>query len=419
MVSAPLTAALAGIAMSTALASPGFAQVEYDSAGVTVVENAPAADSTLGWTVGPHPRVEIGGAVDDARYQLFRVVDAARMSDGRIVVANAGAHELRFYAGDGAYVSSVGGEGGGPGEFRLISALELGRNDSIYVFDGELQRLSIFDARGEFARTFRVPSSIAPIAYVGRFTDERWYARDRDRMQLGPPGAIRRDTIRFIRFDSVFENHSVITALPGMMTATFRAAGDLGYRTAPFSPSPEHDVLANCLYIVTGDDFDVLIFSSNGRLVRVVRNGGERKAVSEEHRTAWIDDVLGQVPEAARPQARRAVEHIPTPEELPVYNDVVVDASGYMWLQEYIPQSGSSRWWAGSGRWWIVLSPTGKLLGRVEMPVALDIFDIGPDYVLGLWRDEIGEEFVRMYQLRGPRDPRLRHPVQCAAAPGA
>lgn len=87
MVGAPLTAALAGIAMSTALASPGFAQVEYDSAGVTVVENAPAGDSTLGWTVGPHPRVEIGGAVDDARYQLYRVVDAARMFDGRIVRA--------------------------------------------------------------------------------------------------------------------------------------------------------------------------------------------------------------------------------------------------------------------------------------------------------------------------------------------
>lgn len=175
-----------------------------------------------------------------------------------------------------------------------------------------------------------MPSSIAPVVYVGRFTDGSWYARDRDRLQLGPPGAIRRDTIRFIRFDAAFENHSVITALPGMMTATFRGAGDLGYRTAPFSPSPEHDVLANCLYIVTGDDFDVLIFSSNGQLVRVVRNGGEREAVSEEHRTAWIDDVLGQVPEAARAQARRAVEHIPTPEELPVYNDVVVDAYGYV-----------------------------------------------------------------------------------------
>jgi hypothetical protein len=413
---------LLGLAMSTAWTSPGFAQAEYDSAGVTVVQNPPAAEATLGWTVGPEPQIEIGGAVDDARYQLFRVVDAGRLSDGRIVVANGGTHELRFYDGGGAYVSAVGREGGGPGEFRGISVLEVGRDDSIYVFDRGLQRASNFDAHGQLVRDLRVPSSIAPLDYVGRFADERWYARNDELFDSGTPGPIRRETARYVALDAAFERDSLITELPGTMWVAFRAFGDVGFREAPFSPSPLHDVFGNCLYVVAGDEFDVRIFSGDGRLLRVVRNAGEPQSVSEAHRTAWIDDFINnlgaEIPEAVRAELPRVLEQIPTPDVLPVYNDLVVDAHAYIWLQEYTPQSATSRWWSAAGRWWIVLSPTGELLGRVEMPVALEVYEIGPDYVLGRWLDDIGEEFVRVYRLHGQRDPHLRPPVQCTESQG-
>ena len=35
-------------------------------------------------------------------------------------------------------------------------------------------------------------------------------------------------------------------------------------------------------------------------------------------------------------------------------------------------------------------------MGRPHPPVG---FEIGEDYVLGLWRDELGVEYVRMYGL--------------------
>jgi hypothetical protein len=409
-----LTLVLACLAISTALASPVLAQVEYDSAGVTVVRNPAAAQAASSWRVGPEPLLEIGGAVDDARYQLFHVSDAARLSDGRIVVANAGNFELRFYDGRGAYVSAAGREGGGPGEFRSIDGLEVGEGDSIYVFDGRSQRLSIFDARGQLIRDLPVPPSTAPLAYVGRFADGGWYARDRDESVPAPFGEIRRDTARYIGLDAALEKHTSFAALPGTMTG---GSDRFGYRTAPFSPFPTQDVLGNCLYVVTGDDFDVRIFSSKGELLRLVRNGGEREPLTEAHRTAWIDALFfaaTQIPESARPQRRRQLEEFPTPTELPVYNDVVVDAHAYIWLQEYTPVPRPGLWWSGPGRGWIVLDATGRLLGRVEMPVALEVYEIGPDYILGLWRDEIGEEFVRVYGLHAERDPQARAPLQCS-----
>jgi hypothetical protein len=390
--------------VSIAWASLGFAQEQSDSAGVTVVYNPPAVEAELDWMAEPEPRVEIGGSPDDARYQLYRVVDAARLSDGRIVVANGGNYELRLYDGDGVYISAVGREGGGPGEFRRIWGLDVGASDSIYVFDRSLQRVSIFDAQGELARELRIPSSLVPLAHVGRFADGRWYARDEDELRGGPAGSIQRDTTRYTGVDAGFTSGSLITMLPGMMTVIF----DGSFRTAPFSPVPAQDEYGDCLYIVAGDDFDVRIFSSDGRLQRIVRNAGERRAVSEALRAAWMDDMLGEIPEAARPQARQVMEGIPAPDELPVYNKVQVDPLGYIWLQEYSPPHGV-------GRWWIVLEPNGTLLGRVEMPARFDVYDVGADYVLGRWRDELGEEFVRLYAMALKRDPQLRPLARCTA----
>jgi len=419
MLRATLTIALLGLAMSPGWTPAAFAQAEYDSAGVTVVRN-PTAEVTLDWTVGPAPLIEIGGAADDARYQLYRVVDAARLSDGRIVVANGGSHELRFYDEPGAYVSAAGREGGGPGEFREISGLEVGADDSIYVFDRPSQRVSIFDARGELARDIGVRAALAPLAYVSRFADGRWYARRNELPDSGAPGPIRRLTVRFATLDAAFERDSLVAEVAGEMWVAFRAFGDVNYRTAPFTPSPSEDVHGSCLYAIAGDGFDVRIFSSDGRLLRLVTNAGERQPVTEAHRSAWVKDYIdnlpAEVPEAVRARLPRELERIPTPENLPVYNDLVVDAGGYVWLQEYDPQRQSGRSWSGAGRWWIVLSPTGELLGRVAMPAALDVYEIGADYVLGRWQDEILEEFVRLYRLRADRDPEAQPPAPCGDA---
>jgi hypothetical protein len=401
--------------MAIAPAVPARAQVGREGAGAVVVRNAAGADTALRWTVGPEPEVEIGGAPDDARYQFFRVVDAARLSDGRIVVADGGSLELRFYDARGAYVTAVGHEGEGPGEFRTLSGLEVGDGDTIYVFDRRLQRVSVFDTGGKLVRVLRVPVSVAPLEYVGRFTDGRWYARDEDRLVSGPAGAIQRDTARFLGFDVAFERRFAITAFAGVMTASFRAGGQTGYRRAPFSPSPAQDVFGNCLYVISGDRPEVRVFSSGGNPVLLVTLEMEPRPVSDAERSAWLDDLAAQTPEVARARLRRALEGVAMPEALPVFNDVVVDARGYIWLQEYIPQSESGRTWSGSGRRWLVLSPGGRLLGRMEMPVALTVFEIGADHVLSLWRDGLGEEFVRVYRLRARRDGRLGPPDECGA----
>lgn len=105
--------------------------VVRDSSGVRIVESpAPTWGRALPWTVSAEPIVTIGTVEGDAAYQLHRVGAALRLSDGRIVVANNGSSDLRYYDSAGRHVRTVGRRGEGPGEFSMLSGMVRGSADT-------------------------------------------------------------------------------------------------------------------------------------------------------------------------------------------------------------------------------------------------------------------------------------------------
>lgn len=50
---------------------------------------------------------------------------------------------------------------------------------------------------------------------------------------------------------------------------------------------------------------------------------------------------------------------------------------------------------------WIVLDPDRVLVGAVMMPVGLEVLEVGSNYVLGVWRDELGVAHVRRHPIAG------------------
>ena len=128
-----------------------------DSAGVAIVENSAAAEVELDrWQVPDSPLLEIGVSQGAAEYQLANVRSAVRLADGRIVVANAGTHEIRFYYRAGGFIRSVGREGAGPGEFRRITWLRRFAADSLAVFDGNSLRITILSNQGDVVRSLNL-----------------------------------------------------------------------------------------------------------------------------------------------------------------------------------------------------------------------------------------------------------------------
>ena len=155
--------------VSTALAVAGCeaderieTMVVRDSLGIAIMENRTSSwGRGEGWKISTEPVLRVGKGTGDPRYELHQVRDALRLEDGRIIVANSGTREVRFYGPTGEFVGSAGREGNGPGEFQRIASVYSIRGDSLLAYDDVLQRKSVFDSEGNFARTFR----FEPVAY--------------------------------------------------------------------------------------------------------------------------------------------------------------------------------------------------------------------------------------------------------------
>jgi hypothetical protein len=102
--------------------------------------------------LSPEPTVSIGVVEGDEEYELHDAVGSIRLVDGRLVVANAGSSHLLFFDSLGRFIKRAGGRGGGPGEFRWLTAVYTHGNDSMLVVDGAGNRLSVFDTSGRFTR---------------------------------------------------------------------------------------------------------------------------------------------------------------------------------------------------------------------------------------------------------------------------
>lgn len=75
--------------------------------------------------------LEIGRSGRSPAHEFFRIRAAYRLGDGRLVVVDGGANEVRYFDGDGRHVSTSGGEGDGPGEFQDITSVALTPGDSL------------------------------------------------------------------------------------------------------------------------------------------------------------------------------------------------------------------------------------------------------------------------------------------------
>ena len=104
------------------------------------------------WAVSAEPILQIGSVDGDSTALFHRVADVLRLPNGDVVVADDGSKVLSRYTSEGVFVSRVGGEGEGPGEYRGLGSLYLVPGDSLYVLDPWGRSISVLDAAGSYQR---------------------------------------------------------------------------------------------------------------------------------------------------------------------------------------------------------------------------------------------------------------------------
>ena len=83
-----------------------------------------------------------------------------------------------------------------------------------------------------------------------------------------------------------------------------------------------------------------------------------------------------------------------------------MDELGFVWIRPFRPERdaaalggvvGYGR--SGPGGLWRVFTPDGEEVGQVEIPAGLEPYQVTEDKVLGVYFDELGVEYVRVYEL--------------------
>lgn len=331
-----------------------------------------------------------------AEYQLFEVQGAARLSDGRIVVANAGTHELRFYSGTGEHLRTVGGEGGGPGEFQNIRTLAGLEGDSLLVYDWGQRRVSMFDATGAFVRSF-TPGAETEFPNVrGVLSDGSLLASLAVSFgAAGPRTGIHRAAPTYVRYDRTGALLDTVGAFPSapMYLDVHEDGGGVSFTSAPFAPSSEVEARGDRVYYGPGDRYQLRVYSLRGELLRLIRRDAPNRPVTAEDIERFKQAELEEASDDNwRHRLEQMLAEMPFPATMAAYGSIEVDALGDVWVEVFFaPGDEQPRR--------DVFDPAGRYLGTVEAPSRFTIYEIGDDYVLGGWRDAYDVEHVRMYEL--------------------
>lgn len=369
-------------------------------------EPAPLEGAPLGID---EPAVLDLGTVDAGGMEDFHDLGAPSLRpDGTLLVPVTGAGEIRVFDADGGFIASHGGIGSGPGEFQALRAV-WPRGDTIEAWDRSQRRITRFTPDGEVTTVSLRPGDAAdspgPSSFLGALPDgwlfaavtsAGWGTRDRiavrrfgaDGAHVGEEFAVTRGMER-----GHFGNSSGPLPLSPAAKFAFHRANEELYAAQTLAPSIE-------VFGASGEGKGTITWSPDrswdpdeafSRAARVMEEGREepfRQAVAIPYPENWH-------------------RTIPPPDEVPAFSDFLVDEEGFLWVRPYVPERdavplggdvGIGR--SGPGGPWTILSPEGTEVGSLDTPDGLEPYQITSDRIVGIHRDELGVESVRVYPLR-------------------
>ncbi len=321
------------------------------------------------WRLAPGPTVRIGTA-EGAELSLAAPAGATRLPNGNVAVGDLADFAIREFTPAGALVKRYARKGQGPGEVGYLAPLL--RCGNVLVANDITGPLSLFQLNGTFQRAFRFPTPTYRLACNAnlQFIAMGW-ASDRD-MKTGAS----RPNVRYwiTRADTSLE--VPLGTLPG---------GDRwgvpgGNGPLPLGREPRVAISASRAYVALGDRLEVLVFDLSGKPLPPLSAPTVRVRVTKADVDAERERQIASLGERARTMIERSYASMTMPEFLPSTRDLHVDATGDVWVQHY-PSAASA-----TVRW-TVFAPNGRVRATIGMPVALEVYEIGADYVLGRYID--------------------------------
>jgi hypothetical protein len=343
------------------------------------------------WTLAAEPDLIIGE--DGTPEGEFNRINAViPLPGGELLVADAGESALKVFSESGEYLRAIGRQGEGPGEFRSISWVAL-EGDTLIVHDFSIRRLTFLHLDGTLLNVV-VPRPQGPTASVraqARMPDGRWLVSGLKSYEGEMPAGVVRDTFAFGLLPASGEGdveyfHRDLTG--SMVRVEGINAGVLGFA----SSWPLGNRLGGRIVVLRPETGMMTVYDANGIQEAALPLPMPMRPITGSERSRLRAEAL----EAARPERKAFAEARfadgAVPEHYPAFASVVPDGEERLWFEAWEHEPPPSR------RYWVV-SIAGEWVAEITMPPGFQPMTIGPDWVLGIHRDDDGVQRVMRYGL--------------------
>lgn len=380
-----------------------------DSAGIAIIHNqTPAWTEGTGWIVDSVPEVVLRGAGPDGERDLLYVRDMVRMTNGDLVVANAGLSELDVFDSTGRFLRSIGRAGRGPGEFNWMLGMVRCGGDTLVVNQGSF--VSIFDPHGAFAETRvsgKPPGGGANQVFGSTEDCGAVLMVDHQAYEYSPPspGNI------FFRPKLIFwselgmDGWDTVTTVRG--PELLSVPGTVSSVILPYGSTSVWTNHGDRVFVADTDRPEIRVFERRRGVHRVVRWQAQPMVIASSDRVAydkWRNEHFANHPEEPRDFLPPSAE-LRWPDAKPLFSELRSDDEGNLWVRPF-PPSPSGRLSSyrpgpeSPAEEWTVIDSAGRWLGAVQIPGGVEVKAIQARRILGVVRDADDVEEVHVYRIR-------------------
>ena len=384
----------------------GFASA--DSGGVQVITNLRAfRDVNEPVRVSDDPVLTIGLVAGDAEYEFGQVNGAARLADGRIVVADGRNFELRVFDSTGTYIGAHGGQGAGPGEYRFLTALFKTEGDVLWIEDTGNQRVTMLDAELAVVASRSLPtvpwtmgmpdgserSGASFVRMKGVFGDGSMLGtHSLRRIRTGEVTNVSRDSLilRLLPADAQ-QSDSLGMILGIQLYEYYPGDGSVWFGESPFGFVESLAVASDRFYYGDANEFEIQERRPGGEVARLIRICESNPDITAERINALIQARLDGLSDEDRVREEATLRAILQPREAPAYLRLIVDELDRLWARDFT--------FPGEPQRWKIIDVDGRWLTDVEMPADIEVMEVGADYVLTRHTTDFGVHTVRLYDV--------------------
>jgi hypothetical protein len=322
---------------------------------------------------------------------LSQVRDVTFDDGDNIYIADGGSSSVLVYDSHGRFVRRIGRRGGGPGELRAASSIQVTASRRVVISDRGQAALVVYDSAGNHLRNIGVQHVAGGVRGL--------YELGADRLLLfgvSPPGESRKGSALIVDPDSEVTRPVLDFPIPPMLT--FRVGtGEstlLVSRTPEYGPDPfVRATRDGTIYAQYETEYRIRIFDTAGAQQRVIERPVLPRPVGDAEKQAWErrrQDLY--VVATGRPGPAPPMSYdVPFAAQMSIVTGLIVDPVGRLWVQRRLPD--------GAPEGPIDLLTTGgEYIGTLQpQPMPAAVSKTG----LAAWliRDELGVERISIRRL--------------------